>query len=125
MLLRQHRAPEVLLVMAEGNFHTIGVRLLELALCLQGAKTHTVIPGLPAREVVALANRVQPRVVAVSVALPPQLESVRELKDLLGALPLEARPRLAVGGQAFRMGLEVPAGWGVQVCRDIRLDRLL
>ncbi len=90
---RQHREPEVLLVMAEGNHHALGLRLVELALCLQGLTTHTLVPGLPAREVLVLTQALRPRVVGVSVALAPQLDSAHELHRLLAGLPAPTRPR--------------------------------
>jgi methanogenic corrinoid protein MtbC1 len=107
---RQHPRPEVLLVLAEGNLHDVGLRLVELGHCLQGVDTHTVPAPLGAAEILALARRLRPRLVGVSVSLPAQLSSVLELQALLGSLPGEARPRLVIGGQALRFGLSVPAG---------------
>jgi methanogenic corrinoid protein MtbC1 len=118
---RQHREPDVLLVMAEGNYHSLGPRLVELGMCLRGNNCHFVMPGLSAREVFALAQSLHPRVVGVSVALAPQMKSVRELHDMLTELPAEKRPRLAVGGSAVRLGLEVPEAWGIEVSRDHNL----
>jgi methanogenic corrinoid protein MtbC1 len=118
---RQHRSPDVLLVMAEGNYHSLGARMAELGLCLQSYNTLTVSPGLPAREVVALVGSLHPRVVGVSVSLAPQMRSVRELKGLLEALPEEHRPRLIIGGSALRLGLEVPDAWGIEVWKDFDL----
>jgi methanogenic corrinoid protein MtbC1 len=120
--LRQHHHPEVLLVMAEGNYHSLGARMAELGLCLQSYSTLTVVPGLPAKEVVALALSLRPRVIAVSVALAPQMRSVRELCTMLEKMPSEDRPRLAIGGSALRLGLDVPSAWGIEVSKDFDLN---
>jgi methanogenic corrinoid protein MtbC1 len=119
---RQHREPDVLLVMAEGNYHSLGLRFVELGICLKGSNTHTVMPGLPAKEVVALVQSLRPKVLGVSVALAPQMKSVRELRDMLRDLRLEDRPRLVIGGSAVRLGLEVPEAWGIEVSKNYTLD---
>jgi methanogenic corrinoid protein MtbC1 len=117
--LRQHRTPDVLLVMAEGNYHTLGLRFVELAACLQGLKSQVVMPGLPAREIVALAKSLCPLAVGLSVALASQLPVVLEVAARLAEVPAERRPRLVVGGQALRAGLELPAAAaGVELLRD-------
>jgi methanogenic corrinoid protein MtbC1 len=115
---RQHRQPRLLLLMAEGNYHTLGVRMAELGFCLQGYTTHTVMPGLPAREAFSLVRSLHPEAVGVSVALATQMRSVRELHGLVAALDPASRPRLVVGGPAVRMGLEVPAEWGIELYRE-------
>jgi methanogenic corrinoid protein MtbC1 len=118
---RQSHNPDVLLVMAENNYHTLGLRMAELGLCLQGLTTFTVMPGLPAREILALSESLRPKVLGMSVALATQMQSVREVHGLLSGLPSERRPRLAIGGSALRMGLEVPKEWGIEVITDLEL----
>jgi methanogenic corrinoid protein MtbC1 len=119
---RQHRRPEVLLVMAEGNYHSLGLRLVELAFCLRKKRTQTLMPGLPAKEVVTLVRSLRPKILGVSVSLAPQLRSVRELHALLQQLPAKTRPALIVGGQALRQGLALPPEWGVKAYADFHAD---
>ena len=116
---RQHHAPEILLVMAEENYHTLGLCMAELGLCLQGHTTMAVMPGLPAKEIAALVRSLKPKVLGMSVALAPQMSSVREVHGMLQGMQREDRPRLAIGGSALRLGLEVPDEWGIQVVTDL------
>jgi methanogenic corrinoid protein MtbC1 len=99
---RQSPAPAVLLVNAEGNFHTLGVQIVEFYLLAHGVPVFTVHPGLPARQVLALALSLRPKVIGVSVALPTQLASVRELAEELAQLSAAERPRLVAGGYGVR-----------------------
>lgn len=97
----------------------MGLRFVELAACLQGLKSQVVMPGLPAREIVALAKSLCPLAVGLSVALASQLPVVLEVAARLAEVPAERRPRLVVGGQALRAGLELPAAAaGVELLRD-------
>ena len=113
--LRQAPGPRVLLVNAEGNYHTLGLQVVELLLLSHGVPTLAVVPGLPAREVLALARSTRPVVLGVSVALPTQYGSVREIASLVGGLPDGERPRVVAGGFAVKQGRELPAesGFGV------------
>lgn len=123
--LRQSPAPAALLVNAEDNFHTLGVQVVEVALLAAGVPVFCVYPGLPAREVAALAASLRPRVVGVSVALPEQLGSVRELAALLDRTE-GPRPTLVAGGHGVRRLAEARPGAGYSLCRSpAELLRLL
>ena len=119
---RQSQHPDILLVMAEDNFHSLGLRMAELGFCLTGYTTFTVMPGLPAKEVAALSESLQPRVLGISVALAPQMRSVRETRGMIAKLPAARRPKLVVGGSAVRLGLAVPEAWGIEVVEDFDLE---
>jgi len=115
--LRQSASPRVLLVNADGNYHTLGVQVVEFFLLSHGVPVFTVFPGLPAREVQALAESLRPKVIGMSVALPTQLGSVREIGEKLGALPAGVRPKLVAGGFGVRR-LEDPGGeYGFSLCK--------
>jgi methanogenic corrinoid protein MtbC1 len=88
--------PDILLICAPGSYHDLGVRLLELLLREAGVSSEAYFPGLPMHETLALARRLQPRVLGLSVAIPAQAPEVLELANHLRAeLP---RTRLAFGG---------------------------
>jgi methanogenic corrinoid protein MtbC1 len=100
--LRQAPHPEALLVAADGNLHTLGLRMIEVYLVTHRISTFTVYPGLPAGEVVELARRLSPRVVAISVALSEQLPSAVDVARRLATWSSGSRPEVVVGGLALR-----------------------
>jgi methanogenic corrinoid protein MtbC1 len=118
--LRQAQRPEVLLVVAEGNHHTLGVQILEALLIRSRISTFTLYPGLPADETVELARSLSPRVVAISAALPEQLEPALRVANHLADSPPSERPRVVVGGLALRDDRALPAGAPLIPCRDPR-----
>jgi methanogenic corrinoid protein MtbC1 len=119
--LRQSKEPEILLVIAEDNQHTLGIQILEVLSILRGIATFTVYPGLPAEEIVGLARALSPRVVAISAALPEHVERASNVSDRLGASPPGERPLVVVGGLAVRGGRTLPAGAPLVTCRDPRV----
>lgn len=113
-------SPEFLLVNAEGNYHTLGLRLVELLLLSSGRSTRLVIPGLPAAEVLSLVRAARPKVVAVSACLAGDLGSLGAIGALLDELDPDERPRLVVGGHAVRMDSSRHLAFGADVCVDAR-----
>jgi methanogenic corrinoid protein MtbC1 len=116
---RQHANPDILLTNADGNYHTLGIKFLEVLMLSRGYSTFTVLPGLPAREVIALAAGLKCRVIGVSVALVTQLRPVMELALDLKELPGPRRPRLVVGGLPIKEGVKIPPELGIETCADI------
>lgn len=118
--LRQAERPDVLLVVAEGNHHTLGVQILEALLIRSRISTFTLFPGLPVEETVRLARSLAPRVVAISSALPEQLEPALQVAARLADAPHQDRPLVVVGGLALRGDLGLAAGAPLVPCRDPR-----
>lgn len=118
--LRQAERPEVLLVAAEGNHHTLGVQILEALLIRSRISTFTLYPGLPAEETVRLAGSLAPRVVAISAALPEQLGPALRVAERLADARPEERPLVVVGGLALRGDPSLPAAAPLVPCRDPR-----
>jgi methanogenic corrinoid protein MtbC1 len=117
---RQSRKPRVLIANAEGNFHTLGIRFLELALAANGIASAAVYPGLPAKEILALAASFHPEAIGISIALPTQLASMRELSRLVETLPAGARPAMYLGGNPIREGLEIGPEYGIRPLRGFQ-----
>jgi MerR family transcriptional regulator, light-induced transcriptional regulator len=117
---RQSLRPFAVLTLAARNYHSIGVRLLEFHLAAQGVDSQVYVPGLPIEEVLALARDLRPVVLGVSVSMPGQMQSVDALRDALLTLPAGERPRLVLGGCAFRLGLKLPAHSGYSMLDDLR-----
>jgi len=103
--LRQSDKPQFLLVNAEDNYHILGIRMLEFILMLYQIPTHTVFPGLPAREVFKLIQELKPPNVGISVSLGIQMKSVHELLELVKNLEPALKPQMYVGGQSIRLSL--------------------
>ena len=109
-------ACDVLLVVAPGNDHTIGV---EIMLRLIDEQTDlTAARGLAPRtpdDLKALVARHQPRILGISAALPEHLPYLQSLRDWVDDLPGAQRPHMVVGGPAVVTASEaIPAGF--QVC---------
>jgi len=117
--LRKTQPPAVLLVVAEGNQHTLGAQILEVFLLRHHVPTYAVYPALPAHEIVALARRLQPRVVAISAAVPEQIPSASIVAEQLSAQPPAVRPLVVVGGRALDGGPSLPAGSPLIACNDV------
>lgn len=117
--LRERKPLAVLLVVAEGNQHTLGAQVLEVFLRRHHVPTYAVYPALPAHEIVALARRLRPRVVAISAALPEQIPSASIVAEQLAAQPPSERPRVVVGGRALAGGPALPADSPLIACNDI------
>jgi methanogenic corrinoid protein MtbC1 len=118
--LRQAQRPEVLLVVAEDNHHTLGIQILEVLLIRNRISTFTIYPGLPTDETVRLARSLSPRVVAISAALPEQLQPALRVANRLAESPPDERPLVVVGGLALRGESSLPAGAPMVPCRDPR-----
>jgi len=118
--LRQAQRPEVLLVVAEDNHHTLGIQILEVLLIRNRISTFTIYPGLPTDETVRLARSLSPRVVAISAALPEQLQPALRVANRLAESPPGERPLVVVGGLALRGESSLPAGAPMVSCRDPR-----
>jgi methanogenic corrinoid protein MtbC1 len=110
-------AVDFLLVNAEGDHHVIGVRMVDLFLRMRGRSTFLVVPGLPSREVLALAGELEPKTIGVSIALPEHAVRVREIVD--GTSGFLRRPRVIVGGWAVKMGLSLDLPRGAEPIADV------
>lgn len=116
--LRQARSPEVLLVAAEGNHHSLGIQILEVVLLRHQVATFTLYPGVPIEEVVRLARTLKPRFIAISAALPPHVAAAQAVAERIAQEPSEARPLVIVGGFAAAT-IAPPSVPGLLVCRDL------
>ncbi len=92
----------VLLVCAGGNYHTVGVRALNLALRDAGIASRALFPGLPPRDIVDAVRRFRPRALGVSVSLPTQVPEVQLVLELLRQEPIIRPELIVVGGVASK-----------------------
>jgi methanogenic corrinoid protein MtbC1 len=102
LALRQSNQPTVLLVNAPGNFHTLGIRIVELWLISKQISCYTVYPGIPVPDIIALVASLKPVVLGISVSLPEQFNSLFELEDKLWKTPGIHPISMIVGGYAVK-----------------------
>jgi methanogenic corrinoid protein MtbC1 len=126
-LRRQAPSPDILLVNAEGNYHTLGIKFLETSLLAAGLKTYTVLPGLPSGEIMALVKALKPGTVGLSVSMQSQGPAAAAVAQSLLELPLPDRPGLLVGGLPVKKDLPLPPVLSPFLCKnflEIPVERL-
>jgi methanogenic corrinoid protein MtbC1 len=111
--------PLVLLSNVEGNYHTLGLRFLELGLSESCVPNRVILPGLPACQLAAEAIRFGPRILGISASLPDQLGSVREIVRLVKDMPAARKPRVVLGGHLVREGLEFRNEFDLETAPDL------
>ena len=111
--------PDVVLLSAQDNYHTLGLQIAHAFLQLSGVACEASYPALPLTEAVELLCRRRPRFVGFSVALLPQMQFVREVSQELRR-NLDHAPRILVGGPIVRTGLRPHPSLGIEVVRDLR-----
>ncbi len=117
---RPVEAPDYLLVNADGNYHTLGTRIVQLLLQSCDRTTVVILPGLPSREVLELARSLRPRTLGVSISRPAQIRGLREISAGLAERPEGERPRLVVGGLPIKAGLQLDPALGAEAVPDPR-----
>ncbi len=108
----------VVLVNAEGNAHTLGVRIASLWLRSRGVGTLAIYPGTPAPDLVALIQVLKPVTLGISISMPDQANAAARLVEQLQASPPLAATRIVFGGNAVKRGL-VSALSGVTLATDL------
>lgn len=101
----------VVLVNAEGNAHTLGVRIASLWLRSRGVAALAIYPGTPAPDLVALVKALRPATLGISISIADQAPRAARVVEQLRAVPRLAGMRIVVGGNAVKRGLvTVPDG---------------
>lgn len=90
---------DVLLANADGNYHTIGMRILALFLREAGLTVRTVYPSVPDADLVKICLKLRPTALGISIFSPEQMDYV---KNVLSALAHEKPAFVAVGGNASK-----------------------
>jgi methanogenic corrinoid protein MtbC1/DNA-binding XRE family transcriptional regulator len=95
---RKTRLPyRALVCCVEGETHSTGARMAADLLRLEGWSVDFLGADVPVRDVVALVQRREPNVLALSVTMQGNIKHVRRLLDELRRMP--ARPKIIIGGQ--------------------------
>lgn len=93
----------VLVTSAPNEFHEIGAWMVANTLELDGWKTLYLGANTPASDLLSLVDTEQPKILALSIAMPFNLHHVKVIIDRVKKLPVEKRPRTLVGGHVFRL----------------------
>jgi methanogenic corrinoid protein MtbC1 len=104
----QDQRPRILLMNAPGNVHTMAIRMLALWLRNRGWPVELLEVPLATGQLMALVDKVRPRLLMLSMALAEQSSAVAAIVDRIAQLPAEMRPRIVIGGNAVKLGLVAP-----------------
>jgi methanogenic corrinoid protein MtbC1 len=97
------KSPQVMLTCVDGNYHWLGLRLLELSLLDEGIPARAYIPSLPREEIIRLAVDQRPIVLGISVFDRAQCGEAGLIRDaILQRTQGQYAPRLAVGGNGAK-----------------------
>ena len=102
MRLRTSRE-EVVLACAEGNYHSIGIRMLSFLLAERGVRSRVLVPGVPAGDLVRLCEKLKPRILGISVYEVGQLGYIDKIQSCFRTEP----PGLIAVGGSFLKGNSV------------------
>ncbi len=102
-----HKKTHTLIVLVDGNYHTLGPRILGLMLAEAGYGCEIVTPGLPADEIQTLVTTSHPELLCISVATTMMFATVQELVTTLKRASLDV-PEIVVGGAALRQTENLP-----------------
>ena len=94
---------DVLLVCSDGNSHTLGIRIMDLALQDLGLSTRVLPKSLTTAEIKGLMLSTWPKILGISAALFDQLEQVRHLAFDFAKHPDFQEAKILVGGAALRI----------------------
>jgi hypothetical protein len=103
---------------AEGNRHTLAIRILALWLMNKSIRTRLVHPTPPLDDLMAVISDTRPTALLVSMALPEHRATVLKIAERVAALQGPIRPKIIVGGYAVKLGL-VPEIPGAELVADI------
>ena len=90
---------QVIFASANSNYHTIGLRMLTLAIQNKGIGVRCVTPSVPANDLIKLCVDIRPDVLGISLSLENQTSYVKEVLSGLGT----SKPKLtAIGGPLLK-----------------------
>ncbi|HBE87754.1 MAG TPA: hypothetical protein DDW67_01240 [Elusimicrobia bacterium] len=108
---RQSARPDIILACVNGNYHSVGIRMLEYYLAINKVPSYVIAPGVPAAELAATAAKLKPGFIGFSIAISFQSMELTNIKKALDAYPAPA-PKVYVGGGPIKAGYLPPPELG-------------
>lgn len=84
------------------EYHELGGRIVADLLEMNGWDVYYLGANVPAQELIKLVNKTKPRIVAISVTMPFNIEEAAEIIKKVRGLKT-AKPKIIVGGLAFNL----------------------
>lgn len=84
------------------EYHEIGATMVANSLELDGWEVEYLGSNMPKEDLLDFVFAYQPDILALSVAMSFNLESMQSIIDSIYSWPAEKRPKIMVGGSAFR-----------------------
>lgn len=114
--------PDVVLTCVAGNYHTIGIRMLEMFLVFKKISVSSFLPCLPNPELVDLVNSLKPKILGLSISIPFHLSEVVKLENLAKDNPSAFNgTKVFIGGFPIRNGLKLPPDSSFQASYDFNV----
>ena len=114
------KAGAIQLMNAPANLHTLGLRIISLWLASKGEEAIILDTQSDPAYLLELIRKTRTRLLLISIALPEQYHSVREIVEEVARLGNPTRPRVVLGGAAVKLGL-IPPICGAELIGDISL----
>ena len=97
----QEKRGKVIVSAAANEFHEIGATMVANSLELDGWEVEYLGANMPQDKLLEFVADQNPDILALSAAMPFNLESVQSVIQSMRSWPAEKRPRIMVGGLAF------------------------
>lgn len=97
--------PNILLVSADGNYHTFGLKLIHLWLNTKLYTSELISPGLPMNELLTYTKTTRPKFVGISISLRSQVTNLQNYIQTLQSELRDDAPKVLVGGYAIKARL--------------------
>jgi len=107
-LPQPHEVYPVVLTVAEGNTHTLGVRMVAFAFREEGHDVRLLLSALPTEKLLDLCETIKPSIVGISVALETQMAYVHEV--MRGLAEREIPAQVIAGGHGVPPKARLPDG---------------
>lgn len=101
MRTEEEKRGKVIVSAAANEFHEIGATMVANSLELDGWEVEYLGANVPQDELLGFVSSHKPDILAMSVAMPFNLEAMQSVIQNIAFWPAENRPKIMVGGLAF------------------------
>jgi methanogenic corrinoid protein MtbC1 len=97
------KGSDIVIAGVSGNYHTLGLRVLNLALAERGIDSTLIYPSVPSHELIRFLEKNPHKIVCLSIAVREQFQALLKMINDLNSLDLKLRPLIAIGGFGLRL----------------------